>query len=341
MKQLRILTGRHAGVQIDLSSRCYRIGSDEDADIQIIDWQSDSVILQAGDDDMFHLALGMTGSSAASPAAAETMVDFVARRFQDVVLCIGPAAVPWPSDIQLLAGLMTRAANGDAAAKPRSVFRLAAWMPAGVAAVLATVGAGIVHFSRDAEAATATVVSADMNSAALADRVRRALEGSAGGLITVANSGRSVVVRGLVNHPSDVAALRERLTQFPATRLVHAYASADEVAQRIADGLALPGLRVTHQGGGVFRVAGAVHDLERVRDSVAQLARDLTPLVQHIEVGATALPPTDHLPLSAVMVDEEVQYVQTRDGVKHLKVTPRIRVERAEGSSLSDPSRAP
>jgi type III secretion protein D len=341
MKQLRILTGRHAGAQLELNSRCYRIGSDEDADIQIIDWQSDSVTLQAGDDDMFHLALGMTGSSAAPQAVAEVMVDFVARRFQDVVLCIGPAAAPWPSDIQLLAGLMARDAPGTAAGKPQPGSRLPGWLPAGVAALLATVGVGIVHFSREAEAATQPVATADISSAALADQVRRALEGSAGGLITVATSGRSVVVRGLVNHPSDVAALRERLTQFPAGRLVHTYASADDVAQRIADGLALPGLRVTHQGGGVFRVGGAAHDLERVRDSVAQLTRDLTPLAKRIEVDATALPPTDHLPLSAVMVDEEIQYVQTRDGVKHLKVTPRIKAERAEGSPLSDPPKAP
>nr|WKF60266.1 hypothetical protein HUO10_004787 [Paraburkholderia busanensis] len=45
MKLLRILTGRHAGAQVHLDPGAYRIGADDDADIQLTDWRGADVLL--------------------------------------------------------------------------------------------------------------------------------------------------------------------------------------------------------------------------------------------------------------------------------------------------------
>ena len=45
MKQLRVLTGRHAGAQLLLTALTYRNAADEQADIQIVDWPSEPLVL--------------------------------------------------------------------------------------------------------------------------------------------------------------------------------------------------------------------------------------------------------------------------------------------------------
>ncbi|WP_193102672.1 secretion protein [Burkholderia sp. Z1] len=45
MKLLRILTGHHAGAQVHLEPGAYRVGVDDDADIQLTDWRGADVLL--------------------------------------------------------------------------------------------------------------------------------------------------------------------------------------------------------------------------------------------------------------------------------------------------------
>ncbi|MCA3931849.1 FHA domain-containing protein [Burkholderia sp.] len=45
MKLLRILTGHHAGAQVHLEPGAYRVGADDDADIQLTDWRGADVLL--------------------------------------------------------------------------------------------------------------------------------------------------------------------------------------------------------------------------------------------------------------------------------------------------------
>ena len=41
MKQLRILTGKHAGAHVDLISTRWVISAEDEADIQLLDWTSE------------------------------------------------------------------------------------------------------------------------------------------------------------------------------------------------------------------------------------------------------------------------------------------------------------
>jgi len=45
MQLLRILTGLHAGAQLQVAPGRHRIGSDDDADIRLTDWQGPDAVL--------------------------------------------------------------------------------------------------------------------------------------------------------------------------------------------------------------------------------------------------------------------------------------------------------
>jgi type III secretion protein D len=152
-------------------------------------------------------------------------------------------------------------------------------------------------------------------------RVERAVaELSLPGL-DVVQTGEQVAVRGLVRSTADATALRTRLEALKVGGIVHAYASAADVAQDIAEGLGLPGLEVTWRGNGVFAVSGRTVDLERLNAAAARLRTDLAPLVQRIDVVATEKSPKASAPISAALNAGELKYVQTRDGVKHLSLS--------------------
>ncbi len=88
MKQLRILTGRHAGARINLTATRHQIGADEAADIQLLDWTAEPVVIGAGEDGMVHIATASQGGQASA-----VLADFTPRRFGDVVLCMGAGSI--------------------------------------------------------------------------------------------------------------------------------------------------------------------------------------------------------------------------------------------------------
>jgi type III secretion protein D len=137
----------------------------------------------------------------------------------------------------------------------------------------------------------------------------------------VVQSGDQVAVRGLVRGTAEAAALRSRLEALKAPGIVHAYASAADVAQDIAEGLGLPGLEVSWRGGGVFAVSGRTADLDRLNAAAAGLRTDLAPLVKRIDIVATEKARSASAPISAALNAGELKYVQTRDGVKHLSLS--------------------
>jgi type III secretion protein D len=325
MKQLRILTGQHAGAHVDLMSRRNEISAEETADIQLLDWTSEPMVIEVDEDDMLRFAMVASGSGETPADAFTPLEDFAPRRFGDVVLCAGPADDVWPATVDLIASLtalvapQAPATPAVAAATPTrwrfSPFMLSAFV--GTALMTAGLGAAVARLGHGTEqqADGKPIVEP------LKTRIERALAGSAIGGLEVIQQGDGVIVRGLLREPSDADSLRMRLSAFRGERVVHAYAAATEVAQSIAEALGQPGLRVSHLGEGRFSVIGETDDLARLRESAAGVATDLAPLVRRIEVAATQAPPSGHAPLSAALSAEGLQYVQTRDGVKHLSVS--------------------
>ena len=305
-----------------LSASVYRIDSSEQADIQLTDWQTESLVLELQEEDSV-VTVAFTSQFANEPqsAARELLEDFMPKRFGDVVLCVGPRHAPWPTDVELLERLMRPVVKAVAAVEAvkesSAARRYGRVLAVCVAATLAVAGAFAAVVSRNADAAKARVVPE-----ALVGQVYRAVSASALANLSVRPLGERVVVEGVLASSAEVVALRQVLARFPAERIEHQYAAAPDIAQGISDALGLPGLSVAYRGQGSFVVTGQAMYLDKVREAASRIATDLAPLVRGIDVAAVEAPAPDRVPVGAMLTSDGLQYVQTRDGVKHLSLLP-------------------
>lgn len=316
-----------------LSASTYRIAADDQADIQILDWQQDPIVLELQEDGQV-TALTLQAQDDTAPAALPRIAleDLLPARFGDIVLCIGPDDAAWPSDLHLLEQMMRPAAKMPAEA-PRGAGRKALRTAAfGVIASLAVGAAFVTVVSQHAGAAAMQV-----KPEPLVAQVHRAIESASLAGVIARAAGEQVVVEGLLANPADALALRQLLVRFPAERIEQRYAAASDIAQSISDALQVPGLAVAYRGNGVFVVTGHAMRLDEVRAAASRIAADLAPLVRGIELAATEAPAPDRVPVGAMLSSDGLQYVQTRDGVKHLSLMPEPIVELPEAATT--PSR--
>jgi type III secretion protein D len=312
MKSLRILTGHHAGAQLMLSHRQQRIGNDEQADIQITDWQHAEVNLvnKEGDSIMWTTATAEGAQVGTQPMPAPLpMPDFMPQRFGDVVLCVGPTDAVWPSDISLLSALMQVPALAASGSR-RMLRRL--WA-AGSGVVVVSVGAGVLSllYSSPGEGAKPRP--------ALPEQVVQALAPADAARLKVQSEGASLTVEGLLDNGTDVARVRSALQAFEG-QILHRYSAASDVVRTIAEAAGSAHVQVQHQGGGVFLVSGHAADLEQLLGTLQRVAADLNAKVNRIDVQVTQDPGKKRVTASAVYMDKTLQYTQSRDGTRHFSV---------------------
>lgn len=324
MKQLRILTGQHAGVQLRLTRRHYRIASDEEADLQITDWTQPALLLmfeEEGSD--VSPALHLIDDQGQPADLLGRLQDFLPRRFGDVVLCAGPDAAAWPSDLTLMDALMRPAgqdtrhpgAGHDAAAAgsiSRSVHR-PRWM---ISAVVA--GAALLA-AMSAVLSTQTAASPTPRPDPM-EQVAGALRQAGVQGLVVRRVDQRLVVEGLLAGSAEMARTRAALQPFGEQQLLHRYASAADIVRQIGDALNRPGLQVEYRGQGVFAVVGESTDPTGLRDEVRRISADIGPLVRRIDVTVEQTLPTARVRMGAMLGGDGLRYVQTADGTKHLSL---------------------
>jgi len=328
MKQLRVLTGAHAGAQLRLSRQSHVVGAGSEADVEITDWNLPSIRLLLQPDGPV-LVQGLDEAM----DEGQPLADLAPRRFGDVVLCVGPADAAWPSDIDLLEKMVKappafpvqapskpdedalRARSDEAGRRWTLPGSLSKSRPAMLAAGLASVALLSVFVSVVSHLGPA---SASAPQRPLSARVAQAIEATGvSGVTALPDANGGVVVEGTVIDGSSAAKLRAALLPFNAERVAHHFSTASDISQSIADALGNPGLQVSYEGSGVFRITGSSVDMDGVRDKLRRIATDLGPAVKRIDVAAADLPPPSTLPAGAVLSTGTLEYVQTRDGTKH------------------------
>ncbi|CAE6731333.1 type III secretion protein [Paraburkholderia haematera] len=338
MKLLRILTGVHAGAQLQLAPGTHRVGADDDADIRLTDWR--------GADALLHVdASGVVSAQRVAAAAAQTadaagtvgpadpaegqpaqsavaeevvlLVDFVPMQFDDMILCVGTDDAVWPSDLDLLSMLLTRPAEARFAAERKKRHRY-------VGAVLACFALGIVIV------AGSLLTTTQMSRAALPrnadDRAQRVSEALAAAHVSGLQAhavGNTVVVTGMVTSPADDDAVRNLLARISTTGISRNYDVAQNDARSIEDSLGVAGAHVRYLGEGNFAVTGAVSSRADLDAALARVRADLDPNVKNVLVEAAenanvAAGTTASASYSEMISSDDVRYAQTPDGVKHI-----------------------
>jgi type III secretion protein D len=317
MKQLRILTGTHAGAQLALTAPTYRVGNGTEFDITIDDWNDVPIELVVGEGGNVSAYVMKQDTGEAARHLAARLDDFVPQRFLDVVLCCGPAAGSWPSDVTLLESLMRPAPS--VTSEPRGA-RWSLLTTAGLCALALLAGFGSIAGRQSAAAQVEP-------QGGLVAQVTRTVEGLPFRGLSVTMQGERVVVDGMLASAAQVNTARAALARFPKSRLAHRYVAADETARSIVEALGGGGLTVAFRGNGVFVVQGQSQQTERLREASQRVAADLSAVVKRIDVEVTALPPPDRVPIGSVMATDGLQVVETRDGAKYLSLSPQPVIE--------------
>ena len=103
-KQFRILTGCHAGARLNLQYGISTVGSNEQADIQISDWEGETMFLEFCSNDT--VTMTPPPGNASASRVVQTLLDWMPVRHGQTVFCIGPADAEWPSDVSLFEKLL-------------------------------------------------------------------------------------------------------------------------------------------------------------------------------------------------------------------------------------------
>ena len=321
-KELRILTGFHAGAQIELNPGTMSIGKDTTADILIQDWSEGTMQLAIDAEDR----VTIVATDAAD--APLTLDDFAPRRFGDVVLCAGPRDALWPSDLQLLEAMLAAPAGAadaaDAAAdeavmmgdtRPMPPPGRASWTRTGlVAMVVGSVGAGALALTMGGASQAATRPPAPVG---LAD-VRNALERLQEPGIELREQANGFVASGIVANGEAARKAHASLRNVAGSRLRWQVKPADDIARELAESLHEPHVKVRYAGAGRFEVTGTARQPGAVRDVAERFRNDMASPAPRIDVKVERI---DELGIAgkvdSALNADSVRYVESSDGTKN------------------------
>jgi type III secretion protein D len=323
MKQVRILTGAHAGAQLLLEASSTRIGQGGENDIDLDDWAHAPIELSVDEGDVVSVYMltpnetAESGDASSQPEALREflgqLVDFVPRRFADVVLCCGPSDGVWPSDMSLMEQLMQPLVQVvEKLPEPVKKMGWKVWASVGACCVALVSGLSVVLVHQSDSASQRTPQES------LFSQVYRTIEKLPYKDLVVSRAGEQVVVEGMLENASQVLAVRAALARFPKHRMGHRYAAADQAVNSITEALKISTLNVQHTGAGVFVVTGQAPSLQQLRDSTQRIVNDLNPLVKRIDINVTELPAPDRVAVGSVMASGDLQVVEARNGAKYL-----------------------
>jgi len=307
-KQLRVLTGVHAGARLELTFGILRIGREAHADIQISDWTDAATDLDYRSDGI--ITLGAAGTGPTAPP----LYDWIPRRYHDIVLCVGPADEVWPADLALLQRMLASPPDrnlpppGPAVSRSRaSVVRLS--VVAATAAALC--GTAVLAVS------SRTPKGPPPNSQAgrwlTTDRILAQLKPLD---LHPSHQGDHILVAGMVPTVKDADAATEALRGVPGAAIETHITAADTIVDDLHASLGEPGLTVNYLGDGGFRIAGVTSHIDHVQSTVERIRADYGTVIKRVAVdvkeqGATV----DNA--SSTLTDGSIHYVELADGTKN------------------------
>lgn len=311
MKRIRFLTGAHAGAQIPLPTGKYRLGSADLCDICIEDWEVDELILVVDESDTVHM---FDGASTRSDLAGVLVQDFVALQFGGTTFCVGPEDGAWPSDIDLLSGMLSRANGIETPQTKRRTLKLTGVALASMMVTSMMIAGAIVAGTQSSEA-----VSPMPNMDALAARLSKSLSENGLRELEAKAAGNSVIVQGMVPTSTEDIAARKLIDRVGKEHVQRGYDVVQDDVRNMQESLGIEGTHVSYAGNGVFEITGTVPSLSSFHQALNNMRNDFDANVKRIEAHVRENDmPAASTPYTEMVSIGDVRYIQTPDGVKHV-----------------------
>ena len=360
-KQFRILTGCHAGARLNLQYGIWTVGSDEQADVQISDWEGETMFLEYRSDGT--VTMTPPPGKASSSRIAQTLLDWLPSRHGQTVFCVGPADAEWPSEVSLFEKLLhpvdaakdnaeaakavsntapATTANRQQTVKGKSrqdgvsKKRWAYSGGAGVVIVGLVVGLTLVLTDGSSEKAraairpTRVVPVAVLTPAEEQDKtIQAALQRLHQQDVTVSRADGRIVLGGIVASASDSLAVRRALQELstaPHSSIANVtidqgFSVADNISDDLQSTLNDTGLTVHYAGHGVFTVSGVARNLASTRALLAHAQNDYGGRIRRIDDQMTQAS-TPSTGAEAMLDADGVKYIQMPDGSKSFAPDP-------------------
>jgi len=311
-KELRVLSGTHAGASLELAAGSHSLGASPECDVSIADWRFEPLTLRVGQDDAV-----VAQWSGSSPHALR-FDDWAPVDFAGVILCLGPTGKDWPERAQLMQGLRSveaAIAPPVAVRPPRKLDRrLVAWGGTGLVAIVAA-GWIVTASSEPNEPRVPTLRTAGAD-------LQRVLDNTTRNRLQVSEASGALVVDGIVDDARQAQQAMQAIDGVPRSiKVVRRFSVASEIAETIRTSVGLAGARIDYRGNGVFSFNAITSDVAATQSDLNRVAVDLAPTVRRID-AVLEEPPMPHPPLPAVLsaltTDDGIDVMETRDGVKHL-----------------------
>ena len=315
--ELRILTGRHAGARVLLDSQQLTIGLDNEVDVQITDWSGDTIVLELEDANVFY-STDLTNSN----TSKKLFPLLSAQRFGSVVLCIGPADEPWPSELSLLQAMIiptsTKAMTSprQKSDRPQLATVKRPWHVPLFArfALLSICAASLVAWHGWPK----TQEKMPPDPQLLLDRLQMTLLQSGFSDIHAHRDGQDIIINGFVRNREDYSRLQQWLDAHPGRWREHVY-DANAIAEAMYEALGDQSLRVDYVNHGVFRITGTTSNSNAIKQRIAQISTDFSDQITGIQLAINTIDPQRQLPrnYASALAQRSLYYVETPDGTKH------------------------
>jgi type III secretion protein D len=311
-KIIRILTGRQCGAKLDLSPGRWMIGSKSESDIRLSDWQGDALIIECYEDGRVTLERPLEDGLKRFP---DVLRDWVPIRRSDIVLCVGPADVPWPADADLLEKLFAAPDNAThlPGPLPRSKPIVLKICTAACAVFVSAVVAVSALTTRHSDAAVVGSLP-QVRSPTQLSVVRTALMRLGQSELVASDSDSGVVVSGMVNTLRDAQTVRTMLTALQGNPVTTRFLVAESIAEDLRAAAGEPAVKVGYVGHGIFRVTGTALAPERIRVALSAAAADYGGHQVRLQFDLHAAVVTRNV--LSVIDTQAISYVELPDGTK-------------------------
>jgi type III secretion protein D len=316
MQRIRILTGRHAGAGLDLPMGVHDLGTDPDCEIALSDWTLSTMSLSVTDSGV---VARWKDPKKGDQEQRHSFSPFTPMAFDDVVICVGPPDVQWPTDLQLMNKVFQPAWKGVAQRAQSRVKVRAVSVLAGISLLaVCAVGSMALLGTLKAQEPVET-------PQALAQRAKHVLERMGAKELHVNAGEDGVVVGGVANDFAQSQTVNAALGGLGSVLPIHQrFSIATEVAEAIRATAGVPEALIEYQGNGVFKFVAQVGDPQAVQRLLERVRADMSDVVSRIDAQIEPLTPHKATPAVSLLSsydDGELSVVQTRDGVKHLVLT--------------------